>query len=237
MIEIGFNFANERLSLLIETLLDLPKSLRPKFFSHGEKIRTKKDSIDDRIRFDTFIEKASSGFCLFSDKLLFNFLIAKNVDTQLFIDGASEEDAKLLVQRLSGCSPSFGYAAHPAEHKHRNTVSKQAFYGHQTAGVGNDWRRYVPGLYWLTVIPSSLAERHGVPLDKIKSEAVEVKEPTPGVWVLKFFTSPDEWPEHTEWLDRLCVGTPGIFSVTSVRPTFESAATFLETEAVLRPWR
>jgi hypothetical protein len=237
MIKIGFYFPNEQLSILIETLLGLPHDLRPQFFSYGEKIRNKKDLVDDSERFEPFLKKALSGFFLFSQKLLFQFLIAENVDIQFFIEGVSREDAKLLVKQLSKCLPAFGYVSNIDERRHRNTLAKQASYGHQTAGVGIDWRRYIPGIYWITVIPNTLIELHHVPFDKLKAAAEGCEESIPGVWMLRFFDDPDKWQEHAERLDRLCAETPGIFSVSRVRPAFEAATTFLETEDVLYSWR
>ncbi len=237
MIETYFYFPNPCLPLLLEALLDLPADLRPQFFSYGERLKSKKDLVEDRDRFEPFLKKALSGFFLFSKKLLFSFLIRGGVEIELFVYKASNEDAKILVQRLSKCLPAFGYASDVEEHRHRNTVSKQASYGHETAGVGNDWRRYIPGVYWMTVIPTTLAEQHGVSIDQLKALALEVEESIPGVWILKFFELPEEWQGHVERLDRFCAEMPGMFSVENVRPAFEAATTFLESGAVLHPWR
>ena len=237
MIEIGSYFSNDRLSFLIDSLLGLPMNLRPRLFSFEEHVTDKKNSVDNHILFNAFLKEAASGFFLFSDKLVYQFLIAKDIDIRLLIHGAVKDDVILLLRKLSNCLPEFAYASNTREYKHRNILSKHAPYGYESAKVGNDYQQYLPGLYWITVIPSKLIQRHNIPLEKIRAAAIKSEELTNGVWIFTFFNNPDEWKTYAKSIDQLCGKIPGIFSIKNVHKDFKNAKTFIETSKVTYAWR
>ncbi|MGH8049592.1 MAG: hypothetical protein ACREPB_02920 [Arenimonas sp.] len=237
MIEACFYFPNNCLDTVIETLLQLPDKIRPSRFSHDEGVKKAKDLIADSERFHAFLKKATSGFFLHGEHSVYSFRIAKSIEFVLDIDGISEDDAGSLLRCLGPLGVSFAYAAEGSERKHRNRVIKNASYGTHEAWVGRDWRRYIPGIYWSILVPVTLAETVGVPLDQLKQAAKQTEEISPGIWLMRFYDSSADWQLHADKLDALCAEIPGIFVIKPVRMLFESSDTFLNATAVLNEWR
>lgn len=237
MTEAMLYYANERFEAVIEVLLHLPESLRPTRFRRDEGVPKSKDVVSDVPRFRAFLDKGLNGAFLYAERTIYSFANAGPSEFYVYILKLDAQDANILMRDLGGLGVSFGYAADIAERHHRNRLVKSASYGTDEAWVGRNWHRYLPGLYWLTILPASLAKQHEVPLEILKRAALAVEELAAGVWLLKFFESPEHWLAHSGKLDRLCQETQGLFSISRVRPAFEEAKTFLETAEVLRSWR
>lgn len=245
MIKLIVEFETADLSSVVEVFCALPKGLRPTHYSLGDD--EPDQAITDNEKFLGSLADADLGPILKGPGLdcdigfFDGYVGEERIKSSSIECRCSLEKEPVLVEKfllhMVAARPAFGYACLPEEYDHRHKLSKQASYGHQTASVGNDWRRYLPGLCWLTVIPGSLAEKHGIPLEKLRIEASNVQEPTSGVWVFRFFEHPDNWEKHAERLDRICADIPGIFSIADARPPFEAASSFLETEDVLDYWR
>jgi hypothetical protein len=245
MIESRVEFETADLRAVVEVFCSLPEELRPTRYSLGEE-EPDQPIVNSEKLLDS-LAAAGLGPILKGEGVTYDVgffdgyvgedrVKSSSIVCRCYLEREPALAEKFLLH-IAAARPAFGYACLPEEHDHRHRLSKQASYGHQTAGVGNDWRRYLPGVYWLTVIPSSLAEKHGLPLEKLRAEASNVQEPTSGVWVLRFFDHPDDWEKHAERLDRLCADIPGIFSIADARPAFEAAGSFLETEDVLASWQ
>lgn len=243
MIESTVEFETADLRAVVEVFCSLPEGLRPTRYSLGE------DEPDHPIteKYLDSLTGAGLGPILKGEGVTYHIgffdgyvgeerVKSSSIVCRCYLETEPALAEEFLVH-MAAARPAFGYACLPKEHDHRHTLSKQASYGYQTAGVGKDWRRYLPGLCWLTIVPGFLAEKHGVPLEKLEAEASNVQEPTPGVWVFRFFEHPSDWEKHAERLDRICADIPGIFSIADVRPTFEAASSFLETEDVLASWQ
>lgn len=237
MSETMLYFANDRFEAVIELILDLPEPLRPTRFCRDEGIPKGKDVINDAPRFRAFLDKGLSGIFLYAERAVYGLSRAEPGEFYVYIPDIHAQDANILIRILGGLGTSFAYASDIAERYHRNRLVKKASYGTEEAWVGRNWHLRMPGLYWLTVIPESLAQQHGLPLETLKQAALAVEEPAPGVWLLKFFELPEQWLAHAGKLDRLCEETQGIFAISCVRPAFEEAKTFLETAEVLHAWR
>lgn len=236
MIEASFHFPNERLDATIKALLQLPKQIRPKQFSYNEGAKKDKDTVDDEKRFSTFLQKAASGFFLYAENAIYSFRITKSTEFVLDIEGINAQESITLLRSVGAVGASFAYAADGAERKHRNRLVKNAGYGVHEAWVGRDWRHYIPGVYWLTLIPEALAEQHGAPLNKLKEAATEIEEIEPKLWLMRFYDSPENWRANEKRLDEICASTPGVFYIAPVRSLFEKTTTFLGAAAVLQEW-
>lgn len=237
MTEATLYYSYDSFEKVIETLLRLPKPLRPIQFGHDEGVKKSKDLVSDKKRFRTFIEKALSGFFLHSEAVIYGFYINALKEFEIYIENIDAMYALILMQELAGHGVRFAYAADNAERNHRNRLIKKTSYGVDEAWVGRDWHIYVPGLYWLTVIPEALARQHDVPLNVLKRAALTVEEPAPDICLLKFFESPEQWLAYSGQLDRLCEETPGLFAISRIKAAFDEAKTFQETGQVLHAWR
>lgn len=237
MTEATLHYSYDSFGAVIEALLRLPEPLRPIFFGHDENVKKRKDMVSDTARFQVFLGKSPSGFFLYAERAIYSICITALNEFEVYVEDVLRQDAYILLRELAGVGIKFAYVADGAERNHRNRLIKNTNYGIHEAWVGRDWHRYVPGLYWLTVIPETLARQHDVPLSTLSQAALAAEELAPGIWLLKFFESPEEWRAHAGKLDRLCEETNGVFAISCVKPAFDSAGTFFETNEVLQNWQ
>ena len=102
--------------------------------------------------------------------------------------------------------------------------------------VGRHAQRYIPGLYWLTLLPTALAEKHGVSLPAVEGAALEHIEIEGGQHLFRFYEEPKDW-RSAVGVGQLCSSLPGIFDVQKVREQAALARNFLEFNEVVRNWK
>jgi hypothetical protein len=99
-----------------------------------------------------------------------------------------------------------------------------------------DSQKYVPGLYWLTLLSDALVAKHGVPLSEVAQIALEHIELEDGQHLFRFYDRPEEWRSASN-VTKLIRTLPGIFDVEKVKPQLETAETFVDLNAVVRNWK
>ena len=166
MIEAGLEFGG-KVDRVIKAFTTLPPLLRPIHFSHEEHVGTASDLIDDEKRFAAFVAKSKSGYFLLGQLVTYSIRIAvgRPVVCDCFID-VEPELAKEFLVHMAAAQPLFGFACAPEERTHRNRVTTRQGANTIESWVGRDTERYVPGLYWLTLLPELLAVKHRVSLRK-----------------------------------------------------------------------
>ena len=160
---------------------------------------------------------------------------------QLNVDPSRAEE---LVERMAARNPVFGYACAWEELLHRNQVkTKVRFFGGDIGTsesfAGRDPAKIIPGLYWLTLVPNPLANRHGVPLSALVEQAVEHKRLGDGRHLLRFHERPEAWRERQPELDAVCTEQPGVFDIGAVRAEIAKHADPIdhrELDRILDPW-
>ena len=95
---------------------------------------------------------------------------------------------------------------------------------------------YIPVLYWLTLLPAALAERHHVPLAALQHVALEHVELDGGQHLFRFYERPADW-RSAPLVDELRRSLHGIFNIEAVRPQLAAAKTFLEFDSLASKWR
>ena len=237
MMEAQFYFVIEDLEFAVNAVLTLPGALKPEWFSLDES-RKVTISVNENKKLRSATSKAKSGFFLHADKVSYSFLITQASGFEIGVSGLDSSQARVLMDQLGRADAVFGYVAEWDERLHRNRLTKKASYGLDEAWVGRDWRRYVPGVYWLTLVSERLLQMHNVPLEPLLAAAKsEVAKLDNGSYILRFFDSASEWRNESRRLDDLCETVPGLFAICSVKPAFEQAGTFLETAEAIHSWR
>jgi len=136
---------------------------------------------------------------------------------------------------MATARPIFGFACVPEEREQRNRVTIKQGLNTIDSWVGRDTKKYIPGLYWWTLLPASLADRHGVSLPTIARTALEHIELEGQQHLLRFYENPEDWRSATV-MAELYPSLPGVFDVEKVRPQLESTRTFLELNAMVTTW-
>lgn len=241
-VQIGVFFDKQDVEKLISSLMTLPEALIPKIFSSSENRKYKKDQVADKERFESFKQRNPAGFFLYAESCTYNLFIHSKGYSILYVDEFKfGQDYKLIrhiFRATLSVRPVFGYAAEFDERKHRNVYEITIGMNHIEDGVGRDPDKYIPGVYWQTLLPDALLSKHHVDLASLETEAISSETLGDGSFhLLKFYESPDDWKLNAERLDNLCQRTDGIFSKKSVELAVAGVETFQEYDDIIFEWR
>lgn len=236
MIEAGLEFLGS-IHAVVPEFVSLPELVRPVHFSHDERLGSNADRVEDIKRFSAFITKAKSGFFLLGPSATYSIRIAADghirCDCFLEVEPATVEG---FMKYMASAQPIFGFACAPAEREKRNSITTKQGASTITSWVGRDTRKYVPGLYWITLLTDALAANHGVPIPMLKAIAKEHKELGRGQHLYRFYDRPEDWLATVE-VSNLCASLPGVFDVENVRLQVAEADNFLKLSEILRDWK
>lgn len=236
MIEAGLEFKGE-INRVLNAFVTLPTSLRPINFSQEEKIGSPADLIDDGKRFSAFVAKSIAGVFLLSQTVTYSIRIAagKSIVCDCFID-VLPDLAEQFLTHMATARPLFGFACESDEREHRNRVTTKQGANTIESWVGRDLEKYLPGFYWLTLLPDSLALKHGIPLPVVERSAKRRVVLPGGQNLFRFYDQPGDWrvmPVAT----NLCAALPGVFDIEKLKPQLGIATNFLELNTMLRAWK
>jgi len=230
-------FVQENSGRAIDAFLTLPQGLRPTHYCVGE--RDVRKPIPDRsIRLET-LPGNSDGFFLKGPHVVYNIRhlnLAK--DILVICDCFLKVDPNLVKQfliHMATALPIFGFACTWEEECQRNRVTVEQSIGTIESWVGRDVQKYIPGFYWLTLIPDVLAKQHNVSLsdvDKVAQEHIVIEG---GQHLFRFYEKPEDW-QKTSAVAELCASLPGVFDVDRVKPHLLVPKNFMELNSMLRNW-
>lgn len=249
---------------LVETLKTLPELIRPVYFAEDEGKIIKANRLDDNERFRAFLKKNSAGFFLYAEnRTCINFTATSGSgnnysDATLWLaNGLSSELAATFLKCVVEHKPVFGFACYDpervpdasgsyvishngvcSEYDHRNTHFITLGKNNIESGIGRKLDKYIPGVYWLTLLSDGLLAKHGVKLADLAAEAMAVETLGDGsLHLLKFFESPEEWKENADRLDALCGRVDGVFSRRLVEEAVAGITNYLEYDEAIAKWR
>ncbi len=209
-------------------LASMPAHVRPTHFSSGERCKRRPEfEIANRPRLRKFLE-SHRFYCFHGDQ--YHVDMTRNLDppepdaVRILPDDikvysrSAQRGSDLLLSWLSDfCRGEilYGYAGMVGETDHRNSYSVRIVElsgGSVQGGIGLDYDRYVPGLYWLNVFPHEYVLRHAIDVPALAARTGgNVIEFVWGV-VLQLYESPESWAENADRIDEIIYDTPGFFS-------------------------
>jgi hypothetical protein len=221
---------------VLERLLTLPQELQPTHQSLGEdEIGT---AIGDVNRLFQYSESNQGGFYLKNSNVLYDIRNSRN-ETLIcngYFDKTPPSLVKCFLIHMAAVIPIFGFACAPEEKEAKNRVTNKQGLNTIESWVGRDTRRYIPGLYWLTLLSAALVEKHGVSLSVIERVALEHIELGGDQHLFRFYEKPEDWRSAAA-VAELCSSLPGVFDVEKIRPQLEAAENFLDLNALIRNWK
>lgn len=226
-----FSAESAKLRPIVAALCGLPGKLRPTHHSMGEGER--RTPIGDVGR---FLDSLSGG--------LGPFLRGRNAAYMVGTDGEKVSCqlkvepplAVAFLERMASENPVFGFACAWEELLHRNQVVVKTTVGTSNKFLGRNLAKWVPGLYWLTLLPEALAERHGVPLAEVEAEALEQMSLGNGQRLFRFYDHPEDWCANSRTLDGLCATLSGVFSIAEARSELEGIDDFWALRPIYQRW-
>lgn len=241
MVKTGIYFEIEVVDRILEALQDLPAPFKPVHFSEEEYIQSDKDVLADTQRFSIFKKNNQAGFFLFSNACTYNFFLYRRgyaVFYCYFKDMRLWSHIISFFAALAPAGPVFGYAAESDEYDHRNRYFVTIGQNHIESWIGRDLSKYIPGVYWCTLLSNALLDRHRVRVSDLSCEAMSTESLGDGsIHLLKFYERPEDWQLHVERLDDLCERVQGVFSRRAVESAAEGAKSFLEFDEAIAMWR
>ena len=232
MIESELRFEPSRMIPLLNAFLSLPERLRPVRWAVGEDEAG--EDIGDPQKFVANAAGNKLGFFLRGPNSTYDInpagreLIVCNCYFETGPDAVLE-----FLLHMARADPIFGFACAPEEIRHRNRIKIKLGVNTIESWVGRNPRKYIPGLYWLTLIPASLAAQHSVPLEELEKHAIEHIELEGQQHLFRFYERPEDWNSAAT---RSTVSAPGIIDIEKVRPELEGAKTFLEYSDLVAAW-
>lgn len=214
MIDSKINFKNSEHSQFISILTNLPVSLRPVVYSEAE----------DELRVNIDLTKINCiediRGCLWAQDCEYDIYVNMDRSFSIFISNDESEEIEQMMRDFSELEIEFGYACHSDERLHRNRIIQKKEYGTLESWVGRDYNKYLPGLYWITLIPNCLIKKFGIDVDEIRDLADKFEIKSNGNIFARFYDDPDQWQARAEAIDSWCARTPGCF----YKPPVESEA-------------
>lgn len=237
MVSVELEFENGSLDRVLATLLSLPSSLRPTQLSDDEADVSRRVSIDDRPKFAAFFKGRTTGFFLFGPTLNCLATTGPSKSIRLFCSIAGDPAlAKQFLTLMAAARPIFGFACVPEERQYRNRVVTKQGVNTIESWVGRDPQRYIPGLYWLTLLPEGLVKKHDLPLSTVEKIAQEHIELEGGQHFFRFYERPEDW-QSVPGVAELISSLPGVFNVEKIKPQLAVAKNYLDLRATLERWR
>jgi hypothetical protein len=235
MIMAALTFPLQMVDSLTKTILRLPGILKPTCFTLAEDEPT--TAIGDVDVFLKNFKMPSIGIHLQNSAVDYDLRRAGAhsflVDADL---GTIPNDAvRDFLINLAALHPIFGFACTQEERVYRNRITTTFGINVMESWVGRNTRKYIPGLYWWTLLPASLAEQHGVSLPALERSAQEHIELSGQQHLLRFYKEPEDW-RSASFMADLYRSYPGIFDVEKLRPKLQGKTKFLEINAILDEW-
>jgi len=235
VIEAGLEFRPSAIPQVVRAFLSLPGELRPTHESADEKeVGTE---VRDSGKLLERVTKIKTGFFLKGPHVTCDISLAGStpIICNCFLD-VGPILAKRFLAHMATAQPVFGFACAPEERVWRNRVTTTQGVNSIEIWVGRDTMKYVPGLYWLTLLPEALAEMHHIPLSSVERIALEHIKIEGGQHLFRFYERPEDW-RSAKGVTKLCSSLPGIFDIEKVRPRLVAAKNFLDLNAVASKWK
>lgn len=218
----------------------LPSDLIPLRFSAEEGDELANGRVDDKHKFKAFTAKNEYGFFLFAERARYNVLLhSKRGFSSIVVDDdlrgrLTESDALLILNALASAGSDFVFAASSDEYHHRNRYSRRLGANQFEAWIGRDLQKYLPGLYWLTV----LSKKHYDALPEVRNvPATTVTQLGPEHCLIKAFDDPGDWRQHADRLDKWLATQPEFFSKRRIQALLDDISDIAALSELVGEWR
>ena len=158
-------------------------------------------------------------------------------DASLFIECSNDDVAKILVDQFANCRVHYAFACEFDERVHQNRISVKKNYGIDEQWVGRDYKKYLPGIYWLNLVPKSMLEHNGVDINSVKAVSFIFREVGNDSYLFQLYPNSSDWLEHTKSIDAWRLNTHGVFFKKAAEMALKEASNFLEASDATREWK
>ena len=239
---VGAYIFRDSLGRAIRALSEMAGDIRPFSFSEDEAGKYGRGEVVDGVVSELFIKKNHAGFFLFSKSMRYNISLRNNSEiATIFVDSIVGDISFFLgadiLRALSRGGLRFGFFCHNDEYIARNQYRTQVGSSVINAWVGRDFPRYLPGLYWSTVVAKEEFFRLKINPDDLGAPFDGAGFPDEFIFY-RFFEMADDWVKNKAILDERCRVTSGIFSILRIHQELALASkNFMQLSSILQQWR
>ena len=142
-------------------------------------------------------------------------------------DMTPDDTVRDFLIRMAPLHPIFGFACAQEELEYRNRITTKFGINTMESWVGRDPQKYIPGLYWWTLLPASLAEQHGISLSSswMRHKSISSLRETTSI---AFLQEAGGLAVGGLLMAELYHSCPGIFDVEKLRRNFKARQTSLK---------
>lgn len=237
MIQLEIKIAASELPDLVARLAVQPDAVRPNEIAVDEESARKPISSDDLRDIRLLVAQYPSGFALYGSASEYHLSHPDTGDCSLFALIVDDQTARSTLRDLANLNLLYGYACRPDERARRNRIVAQKKYGAHEAWVGRDYRKWLPGVYWINVVPSELLKCHGLRIEEFNSIARYIELIENRNYLIELYASSDQWVSNSDIIDHWCEGHSGVFGRAQAKHDLDQAQNFLEASGVLERWR
>jgi hypothetical protein len=237
VVELKLHFRREYLSAVFAKLAELPSSIRPTAVAVDEVSKREPLMSTEMLQPDELINTHRCGVVLYGEAVEFHLSYADTDACSLLGLFASDDQARDSILEMAKLDVLYGYACAPEERNRRNRIVSKKKYGSHEAWVGRDYQKYLPGVYWLNLIPASRLEGYGLSLRQFEGIAHRTDTIRGRNHVIELYPASMCWEDRSDNIDRWCEMTAGVFHRADAIVALEGAETFMETSTVLNPWK
>jgi hypothetical protein len=221
---------------VLDTLLSLPGDLRPTHHRYGEGERWTSIKSSRKVQEYDISGYGSGGIVLRAPRATYDLWFFDTVPS--FCDGyrIATSLAQEFLARMAKAGPVFGYCCAKEEEGDRNFFKLgKRNPEDRTVYLGRDTHKYVPGLYWLTLISESLAAKHDVSLHLLEKISLEHVDLGGGLHLFRFYDQPEDWSSDTK-VKGLVASLPGIFNRANFMAEYSHDLSFDESVRLTKKW-
>lgn len=237
VIQLDIDFEFSELSAVLAALMAQSPEFRPTKISLDEASKRQSISSDELNDVRSLKFQYPGGFELYGASAEYHFSLRENEECDLFGLFADANAARVLVRELAKLDVAYGFACESAERKHRNRIVSQDSYGTIEAWVGRDYSKWLPGVYWMNIIPTSMLHQHGLRAESLDDISTSVDFIGEKNFLVELYEKPSAWRENAERIDQWCETQPGVFFRRQAQIDLEMAANLQDSMEALRRWK
>ncbi len=196
----------------------LPDDLAPTHFADSEHmVRKPTHSIANERCFSEFLRlHGGSGF-YHGRRCSYDVTPYDNRPSEITLWGDAEDErfprlGERLLELWEPLGMIYAFAGTWDEYRARNGYELQRPGGRSRSGFyGRDFRRYVPGLFWLNYFSDQYASQQSIDLEGIVADLGGRLFRLAHGWGLRLYDQPTDWSHRSEEVQRRIRNTPGFF--------------------------
>ena len=226
----------EHLGKFYQELAKLPSNLSYIQMNDGENDPKFSVAFQDLATSTNVPVNTDGGYFLYARDVCYGVRFFEN-KVRFFIECSFDENVFVLMKILANFPVIYAYASQIEERKHQNRIVVKKPYGIHETWVGRDFNRYLPGMYWLNLIPKSLLAKHGVTEKEINSIAISCKKLDSENYLIQLYSASKDWVDQLAKIDKWREDTPGVFYKQAAEVALKKSTNFLDDCDATNEWK